>query len=504
MKTNVLFLLTVVSAYTTVAQTAFNKRYGSYGAESGEALTVAADGSFLVTGKTTTNGSGGNMFILKINQNGNVEWQKDLSGVNEDVALYIDELENGNLIVGGRTYSFGSGCNDAQITKTDSEGNVLWSKAYGDVQCNTPFGFSTTTDGVVGCGAAIGSSTEGWIFNTNAEGRLLWSKQYSLAKTLHSVKPLHSGDGFVAVGSGSSISILKTDLNGNVIWFREFISLPGSKNAYDVISLEDGSFVLTGQLYHNAYGGIADIFLLKVDASGNETWFKQYGFTFQDYGKCVQQAADGGFIIAGYTNSSGFGDWDAVLLKTDASGNLEWAKTYGKGWRDQAEQVIVLEDGYCFTGNSYSFENVDSSYVYLVKTDLDGETSCQYQDWNPLELSQSYESAVVNLSVSDFGTDSLANSFSSGLQLRESDICNPNHISEIESVDIRIYPNPTSDYLTVSGLSETTSITIADIRGRELTTVSINYDTPVLNLSSFESGVYILSTKTWQRRVLVL
>ena len=99
---------------------------------------------------------------------------------------------------------------------------------------------------------------------------------------------------------------------------------------------------------------------------------KTYGGTNWDGAFSVQQISDGGYILAGYTNSFGAGSWDIFLIKTDASGNVQWAKTYGGTNNERAYSVRQTSDGgYIVAGWTYSF-SADGAGIFLIKTDAKG------------------------------------------------------------------------------------------------------------------------------------
>jgi hypothetical protein len=142
--------------------------------------------------------------------------------------------------------------------------------------------------------------------------------------------------------------------------------------------LPDEGFILAGVAY--ADNGIAKACVIRTDANGNETWDKTYGGARKDEAHFAAPTDDGGFIIAGYTQSFGNqngdlfvnGTGDAWLLKIDAMGNEQWNRTYGGDAVDDAYYVIQSTDGgFLFGGMSRSFAN-DSDRAYLVKTDSRG------------------------------------------------------------------------------------------------------------------------------------
>jgi ribosomal protein S11 len=142
----------------------------------------------------------------------------------------------------------------------------------------------------------------------------------------------------------------------------------GSDNASSVQQTSDGGYMVAG--YTESFGaGGSDIFLIKTDASGNVIWAKTYGGTHSDYASSVQQTSDGGYIVAGYTFSFGAGINDIFLIKTDANGNVIWAKTYGGTAYDYAYSVQQTSDGgYIVAGYTRSF-GAGGDNVFLIKTD---------------------------------------------------------------------------------------------------------------------------------------
>ena len=172
-------------------------------------------------------------------------------------------------------------------------------------------------------------------------------------------------------GAGSdNIFLIKTDANGNVQWAKTY---GGTNNdyAYSFQQTSDGGYIVAGRT--NSFGaGVYDPFLIKTDANGNLQWAKTYGRTGWDEAYSVQQTSDGGYIVAGYTDSFGAVNWDVFLIKTDANGDVQWAKTYGGTNDEWAESVQQTSDGgYIVAGGTRSF---GAGYydAFLVKTDANG------------------------------------------------------------------------------------------------------------------------------------
>jgi hypothetical protein len=164
------------------------------------------------------------------------------------------------------------------------------------------------------------------------------------------------------------ILLIKTDANGNVQWAKIY-RFPNAVASY-VRQTSDGGYIVAGLEYFHGvgYGGIL---LIKTDANGNVQWAKIYGGT-DDWVYSVQQTSDGGYIVAGGTISFGAGMGDILLIKTDANGNLQWAKTYGgTNWDDAFSVQQTSDGGYIVAGETQSFGAGWSDFL-LIKTDANG------------------------------------------------------------------------------------------------------------------------------------
>jgi len=133
----------------------------------------------------------------------------------------------------------------------------------------------------------------------------------------------------------------------------------------------DGGYALIG-VTASFGAGSNDLWLVKTDASGNMQWNKTYGGTGDDQGYWVAQTSDGGYAVAGTTASFGAGNVDGWLIKTDSTGNMQWNKTYGGAGLDNSFEFVATPDGgYALGGLTTSYGAGGMDY-WLVKTDAAG------------------------------------------------------------------------------------------------------------------------------------
>ncbi|MCK5035633.1 MAG: T9SS type A sorting domain-containing protein [Candidatus Sabulitectum sp.] len=222
------------------------------------------------------------------------------------------------------------------------------------------------------------------------------------AEAAYSVIQTSNGD-FVVVGitdsygSGNGdIYMVKTDSSGDTIWWRAFGGTEVDQG-YSVQETSDGGFIIAGS--SKSFGaGDYEAYLVKTSSSGNVEWSKVYGGTYPEHGNSVLQTSDGGYIVAGSTSSFGAGGIDVYLVKTDASGIVMWAKAFGGTGDEEAQSIQQTDDGgYIIAGRTTS-SGAGSSDVYLIKTDSDGNSL-----WTRTFGGSSYDNANSVEQTSDGG-----------------------------------------------------------------------------------------------------
>jgi len=186
-------------------------------------------------------------------------------------------------------------------------------------------------------------------------------------------------NGYIIAGSTSSFGqgntdayLVKLDSVGQIKWQKAFGNY-NNEIARSVVQLSDSSYVLAGYTNSSGFGGY-DFYVVKTDKNGNELWNKTYGGTDWDFAYSLQKTADGGFIIVGTTYSYGRGQADGYVIKTDGSGNVQWTKTYGGAVDDEFKAVIQLTDGnYALAGYTKSYNDPNGD-AWIFKLDVVGDS----------------------------------------------------------------------------------------------------------------------------------
>jgi hypothetical protein len=175
--------------------------------------------------------------------------------------------------------------------------------------------------------------------------------------------------GLIQIEDYSSSWLVKTDLDGNMEWNETFEDGLGNV----IVQKGDGGYVLAGST--NSFGaGGSDFWLVKTDSVGNMVWNKTYGGVKSDYVHSVAETIDGGYVLAGAKEQTNMLLTTMWLIKTDHLGNMEWNQTYGYG---SANSVIQTSNG------DYVMAGTNLNDFCLVKVDEAG-TIPEFPSWAPL------------------------------------------------------------------------------------------------------------------------
>jgi predicted secreted protein len=317
----------------------WNQTYGGEGSAYAYALVETSDGGYALAG-TLRGAQDYDFWLVRTDAYGNTLWNQTYGGSNIDQALAIVQNSDEGFVLAGYTESFGSGSYDCWLIKTDADGNMIWNRTYGGEEGEVASSLVETSDG----GYALGGQTTGV--------------------------------------NGFDLLLIKTDSLGNMEWNQTFGGI-GWDQAYSLVVTSDGGFALAGRTISFGAGSY-DAWLVKTDSNGNIQWNQAYGGSGWDEAQSIVVTSDGGFALAGRTNSFGAGDYDFWLIKIDSLGNMEWNQTYGGSNIDQALAIVqTSDDGFAVVGKTKSFGTRDYDDILLVKTDEHGYIS-EFHSWTLL------------------------------------------------------------------------------------------------------------------------
>jgi len=314
-------------------------------------IQQTSDGGYILAGYTKStdgdvisNHGNRDFWVVKLSSLGVLQWQKTLGGSGWDEAWSVRQTTDGGYIVAGRTTSLDGdvtgnhGAFDFWVVKLDDTGALEWQKSLGGSMVDIGYSVRQTIDGgyIVtgesesnnGDASGLHGSMDYWVVKLSAVGEVEWQKMLgstSLDRP-NEINPTNDG-GYIVVG---------------------------------IASWNDGD--VTGN--HGGY----DIWAVKLNGLGEIEWQKSLGGSKEDYAQSVQQTSDGGYIIAGSTSSidgdvlGNDGGVDFWIVKLTPEGELQWQKTVGGIQADRALSIQQSSDGgFIVAGFTQSTNNGDVS-----------------------------------------------------------------------------------------------------------------------------------------------
>jgi hypothetical protein len=322
-------------------------------------------------------------WLVRTDAHGAVLWQKTYGGTAGDLFSFVIQTDDGGYVGAGETASFGSCERDIWVLKLDPQGAVEWQKVYGGAGDELAVSVQQTTDGgfiVAGETLSFGAGEwDVWVLKLDARGAIEWQKTYGGAGLdTTSADPLQqtADGGYILAGRTASwgsgeldLWVLKLDVQGAIQWQRAY----GGKDddqAKAVRQTADGGYLVAGYAASQGVGG-KDFCLLRLDAQGNILWQRLFGGTKDDLCWSVRETPDGGCILAGQSNSIADPLTSAWVLKLDAGGGLEWHKSYwGHGGINSVRPLP--SGGYVLAGENFSLGAGNYDY-FILKTDANGD-----------------------------------------------------------------------------------------------------------------------------------
>ena len=346
----------------------WQKSYGGSSYDQSRDMTTTRDGGYIITGEVYSNdgdikGANGkyDCWVIKLDSAGNLLWQNALGGSDDDEGIAINQLASGYYIMAGASSSLdkdvtghhgSKGVYDCWIAILDSTGKLQWEQSFGGSQADLAYSVEQTKDG----GYIIGGmtqSTDGdvignhgyydaWILKLDLQGKIQWSKALGGSSIDYCSKIYQTPDGgYIGCGGANS---------------------------------NDGQ--VTG---HHGDTNQSDVWVFKLDSAGNLLWEKSYGGSQYDWANNLAPTKDNGYIL-GCTSYSTDGDVtdhhgdtndaDIWLVKINASGNLQWTKSLGGTKDDRIRDLLVNKDGTYQLATSAQSTDGDVTTTIWGSTDI--------------------------------------------------------------------------------------------------------------------------------------
>jgi len=371
----------------------FCKAIGGPASEAGNSLIQTSDGGYAITGATISFGAGeADVYAVKLDAKGNLQWTRTIGGPESEAGNSLIQTSDGGYAITGFTFSFGAGGADVYLVKLDAKGNLQWTKTIGGKKEDVGNSLIQTSDG----GYAIAGSTRSfgtgewdvYVVKLDAKGNLQWTKTIGGKKEDVGTSLIQTSDGGYAIagstrsfGAGEwDVYVVKLDAKGNLQWTKT-IGGPKGDSGFSLIQASDGGYAIAG-LTQSFGAGETDVYVVKLDANGNLQWTKTIGGPKREWGFSLTQTSDGGYAISGTTSSDelaayfGPAEADVYVVKLDATGNLQWTKTIGGPEHDRGISLIQTSDGgYAIAGSTQSF-GAGEWDIYVVKLDRNGDACC--------------------------------------------------------------------------------------------------------------------------------
>jgi len=441
----------------------WQKCLGGSGNDGGSSIIQTTDSGYIFVGYTTSNDSnvngnhgGFDMWVVKLDANGNLLWQKSLGGTWDDYGMSVVQTTDGGYAVGGTSYSYNGdvsgnhGNGDFWVVKLDASGNIQWQKALGGSDLDQLNALAQTADGSY---VAIGGTS--------------------------------SNDGDVSGNhGGADMWVVKLSASGNIQW-QKALGGTMSDGGFSIIQTNDGDFIISGSTASNDgnvsgnHGGNSDNWVVKLNVNGNLLWQKALGGSASDQGFSVIQTIDNGYTIAGFSSSNdgdvsgNHGQNDMWIIKLDASGNIQWQKALGGSGSEIAYSIIEVADS--------------NSYVIAGRTTSnDGDVSGNHGN---------YDFWVVK--ISDMVSD--ADNY---------------RLDTDQHGYLRVWPNPTQGLvnltynLTTNSTTMKVEVSICDILGREVMRIpvlgTVGENKIEIDISDLVKGVYVIKVAGYNPESLIL
>ncbi len=390
-----LVLLGISNVDASSSPATWDKLYGGALDDEAAAIVQTGDGGYVIAGTTYSFGVGSaDFWLIKVDANGNVEWNQTYGGPEADVAIAMVQTSDGGYALAGETYSFGAGDSDFWLIKVDSSGSIQWNKTYGEATADGANSVIQTSDGgyvMAGYSTDNVTGRDLWFVKTDSSGNMQWNRTYGGSRWDDAESVIQTGDGgYALAGESNSFSddvphdcwLVKTDSDGNMEWNKTYDGDGGFDGANSLVQTSDGGYTLAGHT-----GGFIgqNVWIIKTDPDGNRIWDVIWDTAEPTRTSCMIQTSDGGYAVTGWTESlAGFAGFRSYLflVKVDLNGNIQWNSSYTGLGDSKALFVVQTDDGgYALAGTTRSTDEGAHYDIWFAKVDSSGEVIPEFPSW---------------------------------------------------------------------------------------------------------------------------
>lgn len=264
----------------------WSKTYGGTGDDVGYCVRETSDSGFIIVGYTKSFGSGlEDIYVIRTNNVGDTLWIKTIGGVGNENGWSILETNDSAFVLTGFTGSFGSGDADVYLIKINSSGTLLWSKTYGGIAVDVGYSVLQADDKgfiISGYTTSFGAGyRDVFLIKTDSTGNALWSKTYGDTLNDEGLYLKQTSDGgYIIVGYRQfspnldfNVYLIKCDSHGDTLWTKFF---GGTYEAgLSILQAVDGGYAISGYS-RLSFTGYSDAYLIKTDSSGDVGCYKNF------------------------------------------------------------------------------------------------------------------------------------------------------------------------------------------------------------------------------------
>lgn len=392
-KSILLFSFALGLAIAGTAQT-FCTSFGSSGAERAYSVKQTYDHGYVLCGVAAND-----VYVMKMDSALNMQWEKKYGGASIDVGYSIVQTFDSGYAVAGYATSLVSGMNrDVYVIRLDQQGNLLWTRTVGGVQNDGAFSIVQTTDSGFVVGGYTGNfgpnPVNNYLVKLTKTGTVQWQSTVGGMHQDYGYAAIQTADGgYAMAGSwapntlGMDMYISRFNATGTLAWTRTIGDHYNAPDvAYSIVQMPDGGFAMAG--FTQSWGaGANDLYIVRLDPGGNMIWSRTIGGTGAECTTAVsltdprpvsmQRTSDGGFVLASSTRSFGvLGGTDVYVVKLDSAGTLQWTRTIGGAGAEEAYSIIQNDEGgYALVGRSTSF-GLGSDDIFFAVLDSTGNDCC--------------------------------------------------------------------------------------------------------------------------------